>query len=206
MYIKEGMKKKIKKKCTKRGKGWKGGKGSGKLRCVPHSMRAKWSAKTETARCATGSSVGRTQGLPATSAEGSSTTLTPSIFSSWISSNSSKRLTVPPLLSLLFDPFNDRGRGFYKEIIGLVYKWYDCRCNYRDVIISYYLEISVSRISLRFFDIGDYSCVLIFFFLLVFWIYMKVYIEYLELIIFKIFERCFMIVFHNLHHIVYYIF
>lgn len=74
MYIKEGMKKKIKKKCTKRGKGWKGGKGSGKLRCVPHSMRAKWSAKTETARCATGSSVGRTQGLPATSAEGSSTT------------------------------------------------------------------------------------------------------------------------------------
>lgn len=111
-----------------------------------------------------------------------------------------------PLLSLLFDPFNDRGRGFYKEIIGLVYKWYDCRCNYRDVIISYYLEISVSRISLRFFDIGDYSCVLIFFFLLVFWIYMKVYIEYLELIIFKIFERCFMIVFHNLHHIVYYIF
>lgn len=39
------------------------------------SMRAKWSAKTETARCATASSVGRTQGLPATSAEGSFTTL-----------------------------------------------------------------------------------------------------------------------------------
>lgn len=39
------------------------------------SMRAKGSAKTETARCATASSVGRTQGLPATSAEGSFTTL-----------------------------------------------------------------------------------------------------------------------------------
>lgn len=180
MYIKEGMKKKIKKKCTKRGKGWKGGKGSGKLRCVPHSMRAKWSAKTETARCATGSSVGRTQGLPATSAEGSSTTPYPvHLFFVDFFQLFETAYGSPPL-SLLFDPFNDRGRGFYKEIIGLVYKWYDCRCNYRDVIISYYLEISVSRISLRFFDIGDYSCVLIFFFLLVFWIYMKVYIEYLE--------------------------
>ena len=138
-------------------KGWKR---SGKLRCVPHSMRAKWSAKTETARCATGSSVGRTQGLPATSAEGSSHYPYPvHLFFVDFFQLFETAYGSPPLLflSLLFDPFNDRGRGFHKEIIGLVYKWYDymIRCNYRDVI-SYYLEISAFQI-LPFFDIGYYS-------------------------------------------------
>lgn len=130
----------MEKKCTKRGKGWKerevensvafhtvcerNGVQKPKLQDV--QLEARLDERRDCQRR-------QQKALP--------TTLTPSIFSSWISSNSSKRLTPPPSLSLLFDPFNDRGRGFHKEIIGLVHKWYDCRCNYRDVI-SYYLEIS----------------------------------------------------------------
>lgn len=98
------------------------GKRSGKLRCVPHSMRAKWSAKTETARCATGSSVGRTQGLPATSAEGSSHYPYPVHLFFVDFFQLFETAYASPSLSLLFDPFNDRGRGFHKEIIGLVHK------------------------------------------------------------------------------------
>lgn len=48
-------------------------KDEGEESSLRSGMRAKGSAKTETARCATASSVERTQGLPATSAEGSFT-------------------------------------------------------------------------------------------------------------------------------------
>lgn len=57
-------------------------------------------------------------------------------FLPWISSNSSKRLTRRPP-PLLFDPFNDRGRGFQQgnHRLGTQMR-YDRRCNYRNVIIS----------------------------------------------------------------------
>lgn len=74
-----------KKKCTKRSvdggmvRGEGGKKDEGEESSLRSGMRAKGSAKTETARCATASSVGGTQGLPATSAEAFSTP-TPSLF------------------------------------------------------------------------------------------------------------------------------
>lgn len=55
-------------------------------------------------------------------------------FSSWISSNSSKRLARPgSSLLFLLPSFNDRARGFHvdftNEIFSFVHKWYDrCDC------------------------------------------------------------------------------
>lgn len=114
------------------------------------SMRAKWSAKTETARCATASSVGRTQGLPATSAEGSFTTLPFLFFVDFFQLFETAYETSCSLsLSLLLcsfprhshDPFNDRGRGFHVDFTTKSSASYTNdtiapRCNYWNVISS----------------------------------------------------------------------
>lgn len=73
------------------GKGW-----GNETECRVSVCETKRAAKTETARCATAelSSGGRTQGLPATSAEGPSRAgqgLPPLFFLPWISSNSSSK-------------------------------------------------------------------------------------------------------------------
>lgn len=127
------------------------------------SMRAKWSAKTETARCATASSVGRTQGLPATSAEGSFTTL-PFLFfvdffqlfetayetSCSLSLSLSFTLLLPEALARSFQWSRKRiSRRFHHEIFSFVHKWYDCaamqllKCHFqRKINVFYLLPIS----------------------------------------------------------------
>lgn len=130
-------KRRYEKKKKKAYKAWKRvGREVENSSCVPHGMRAKWSAKTETARCATASSVGRTQGLPATSAEGSFTTLTPSIFSSvdffQLFETAYEETPSSPFRS--FQRSRKRiSQGNHR--LGTQMR-YDRRCNYRNVIIS----------------------------------------------------------------------